>query len=90
MSFDYGLGGVNCRCSNITENYKVEDLVNAYNQISFDATKDELNGAVLGAEIANLEFAIDKAIDAGDRYTFLALSGQLKELLAKVGEADEV
>lgn len=82
--------GVNCRSSIITENFKVSDLVVAYNQISFDATEEEIEGVVLGAEIANLEFAIDKAIDAGDRYTFLALSGQLKELLAKVGEADEV
>ena len=90
MSKDIMHIGVNCRCSIITENFKVSDLVVAYNQISFDATEDEIDGAVLGAEIANLEFAIDKAIDAGDRYAFLALSGQLKELLAKVGEEDEV
>ncbi|WP_342535708.1 IDEAL domain-containing protein [Lysinibacillus sp. FSL K6-1151] len=69
----------------ISSNYKVTDLVNAYNRISFDATKVEMNRAVLNAKIANLKFAIDMAIDAGDRYKFLALSGQLKELLAKVG-----
>ena len=74
----------------ISNNYKMSDLVKAYNQISFDATKDEMNGAILGAQIANLEFAIDMAIDAGDRYAFLALSGQLKELIALVGEANEV
>ncbi len=74
----------------ISNNYKMSDLLKAYNQISFDATKDEMNGAILGAQIANLEFAIDMAIDAGDRYTFLALSGQLKDLLAMVGEANEV
>lgn len=74
----------------ISNNYKMSDLVKAYNRISFDATKDEMDGAVLGAQIANLEFAIDMAIDAGDRYTFLALSGQLKDLLALVGEANEV
>jgi len=74
----------------ISNNYKMSDLVKTYNRISFDATKDEMNGAILGAQIANLEFAIDKAIDAGDRYAFLALSGQLKELLAMVGEANEV
>lgn len=74
----------------ISNNYKLSDLVKAYNRISFDATKEEMDGAFLGAQIANLEFAIDMAIDAGDRYVFLALSGQLKELLALVGEANEV
>ncbi|MGE8004358.1 hypothetical protein [Lysinibacillus sp. NPDC093216] len=48
------------------------------------ATSEEMSSAVLGAEIANLDFQIDKAIDASDRYTFLALSGQLNELLAMV------
>ncbi|MGE7946504.1 IDEAL domain-containing protein [Lysinibacillus sp. NPDC093688] len=74
----------------ISENYKLSDLVNAYNQISFDASKEDMSDAVLGAQIANLEFAIDKAIDAGDRYAFLALSGQLKDLLAEAGEANEI
>lgn len=74
----------------ISSNYKVSDLVKAYNRISFDATKVEMNRAVIDAQITNLEFAIDKAIDADDRYAFLALSGQLKELLALVGEANEV
>ena len=76
--------------SQITRNYKLIDLVNAYNQIGFDAPKEEMNSAVLSVEIANLEFAIDKAIDAGDRYNFIILSGQLKKLLVKVGEANEV
>lgn len=74
----------------ISTNYKLSDLVKAYDRISFDATKEEMSGAVLGAQIANLEFAIDMAIDSGDRYAFLVLSGQLKELLAMVGEANEV
>lgn len=74
----------------ICEKYKVSDLVNAYNRECLYASSEEISDAVLGAEIANLEFAIDKAIDDGDRYTFLALSGQLKELLVKVGEANEV
>lgn len=74
----------------ISSNYKMSDLVKSYNRISFDATKDEMDGAILGAQIANLEFAIDMAIDTGDRYAFLALTGQLKELLAMVGEANEI
>lgn len=74
----------------ITPNYRLVDLVKAYDQTCFDASKEEISDALLGAEIAKLEFAIDRAIDAGDRYTFLALSGQLKELLAKVGEVIEV
>ncbi|MGE7839576.1 hypothetical protein ACQKNX_02175 [Lysinibacillus sp. NPDC093712] len=90
MSFDYGLDGVNCRNSYITENYKVEDLVNAYNRECLYASSEDMRDAVLGAEIANLEFAIDKAIDEGDRYNFLVLSGQLKDLLAIAGEAYEV
>ncbi|MEY9976549.1 hypothetical protein [Lysinibacillus sp. RC79] len=89
MAIDYGRAGVNCRHSQITDNYKLSDLITAYNQISFDASADEMNAAVLGAEIANLEFAIDRAIDQGDRYMFLALSGKLKLLLAKAGEVNE-
>ncbi|MFJ7647741.1 hypothetical protein ACIQ1H_09335 [Lysinibacillus sp. NPDC097279] len=54
------------------------------------ATSEEMSSTVLCAEISNIESQIDKAIDAGDRYTFLALSGHLKDLLAKVGEANEV
>ncbi|MFE3573920.1 hypothetical protein [Lysinibacillus sp. NPDC059133] len=73
----------------ISNNYKLTDLVNAYNQISFDASEEEMSDAVLGVEIANLEFAIDMAIDQGERYMFLALSGKLKLLLAKAGEANE-
>jgi len=90
MSMDFGQTGVNCRSSLITKNYKLCDSVNAYHQICFDASKEDMCDAVLGAQIANLKFAIDRAIDAGDRYAFLALSGQLKELLAMVGEANEV
>ncbi|MFJ6264389.1 hypothetical protein ACIQGW_05115 [Lysinibacillus xylanilyticus] len=90
MAIDFGQTGVNCRCSQITENYKLSDLVNAYHQICFDASKEDMSDAVLGAQIANLEFAIDRAIDQGDRYMFLALSGKLKLLLAKVGEVNEV
>ncbi|MGE7129189.1 hypothetical protein [Lysinibacillus xylanilyticus] len=90
MTIDIGQTGVNCRSSLITENFKLNDLVTAYHQICFDASVDEMSDAVLGAEIANLEIAIDRAIDANDRYTFLALSGQLKELLVKVGEVNEV
>lgn len=90
MSMDFGQTGVNCRSSILTENYNLSDLVNDYNQICANATQDEMDGAVLGAQIANLEFAIDMAINAGDRYAFLALSCQLKELLAMVGKANEV
>lgn len=89
MAIDFGQTGVNCRCSQITENYKLSNLVNAYHQICFDASAEELSDAVLGAEIANLEFAIDRAIDQGDGYMFFALSGKLKLLLAKAGEANE-
>lgn len=74
----------------ISNNYKLIDLVNAYNQISFDASEEEMTDAVLGAEIANVEFAIDKALDEGDRYMFRALSGKLKVLLEMAGEANEV
>ncbi|MGE7092563.1 hypothetical protein ACQKII_14180 [Lysinibacillus sp. NPDC048646] len=89
MSMDFGLVGVNCKSSQITDNYKLIDLVTAYNQISFDASQDEMDGAVLGAEIANLEFAMDRVLDEGDRYMFLVLSGKLKLLLAKAREANE-
>ena len=90
MPIDFGQTGINCRNTLISENYSLGDLVNAYNQICANAIQNEMDGAVLGAQIANLEFAIDMAIDASDRYAFLALSGQLKELLAMVGEANEV
>ncbi|WP_312506910.1 hypothetical protein [Lysinibacillus sp.] len=90
MPMDFGQTGINCRGTLISENYSLGDLVNAYNQICANATQNEMDGAVLGTQIANLEFANDMAIDAGDRYAFLALSGQLKELLALVGEANEV
>lgn len=90
MAMDFGQVGINCRNTLISENYSLGDLVNAYNQICANAAQDEMDGAVLGAQIANLEFAIDMAIDTGDRYAFLALTGQLKELLALVGEANEI
>lgn len=80
---------INELIKNNTHKNTINNLAQAYECLPLTATKNEMDAAVLGAEIANLEFQIDKAIDKGDRYSFLALSGQLKELLAKAGESNE-